>query len=125
MTYAGIILFKGNKILLQLRDNSPKISNPNKWGIFGGGVERSETPEQAAIRELKEELGLRVDKLDLFLQTEFNNEKIYLFRLKIKNVSNLRLNEGADMAFFSKEEILNLKNAVPGLKDMIKNFLIT
>ena len=123
MVYAGVVLFNKNKILLQLRDNNPKISNPDMWGIFGGGVEKGETPEQAAIRELREELELRIEKLEPVLQTEFNHEKIYIFKQEIKNISNLKLNEGRNMKFFSKEEILNLKNVVPGLNKMIKNFL--
>lgn len=122
MVYGGVVLFNNNKILLQFRDNNPKISNPNMWGIFGGGVEKGETPEQAAIRELREELGLRMEKLEPLLKTEFKGEKIYLFKQRIKNISNLKLNEGQNMKFFSKEEILNIKNTVPGLKEMIKNF---
>ena len=120
MAYAGVVLFNHNRILLQLRDNNPKTLNPNKWGIFGGGIEKGEAPEEAAIRELKEELELNLEKLEPLLQTEFNNEKIYLFKHEIKNISNLRLNEGKDIKSFSKEEILALKNTVPGLKKMIK-----
>ncbi len=40
------------------------------WRITGGGVEPSETPEQAAIREKNEEVGLFVNELHLFQSYE-------------------------------------------------------
>jgi len=42
--------------LLQLRDNKQTIPYPNKWGTFGGQVEEMESPEDALIREVREEL---------------------------------------------------------------------
>lgn len=38
--------------------------DPNAHGMPGGKIDNGETPEQAAIRELKEETGLSVDKLN-------------------------------------------------------------
>ena len=46
------------EVLLQLRDNIPSIRFPNHWGCIGGGVELGETPEQAMLREVDEELGI-------------------------------------------------------------------
>ena len=37
---------------------SKNDSNPGKWQVPGGGVERSETFRQASARELKEETGI-------------------------------------------------------------------
>lgn len=44
----------GNKVLLILRCDTPV------WVIPGGGIEDGETPEEACVRELKEETGLDV-----------------------------------------------------------------
>jgi 8-oxo-dGTP diphosphatase len=45
----------GSKVLLGLK----KVRfGAGKWNGFGGKVESSETPEVAAVRELKEEVGL-------------------------------------------------------------------
>lgn len=48
---------QGGKILLQKR--------PHKLTAFGGHIEKGETPLQALIRELREELGARVETEDI------------------------------------------------------------
>lgn len=45
-----------DKVLFMKRQ--PHRSEPNKWGIPGGKLEKNETAQQAAIREIKEETGL-------------------------------------------------------------------
>ncbi len=57
-TVAIIVLNYQGDVLLQLRDNNPNISFANFWTLPGGVVESSETPEQAARRELVEETGM-------------------------------------------------------------------
>lgn len=59
----GILYDNKNRVLLQQRSLKKK-TNPGVWtNSWCGHVPREETPEQAAYRELKEELGLDV-KLD-------------------------------------------------------------
>ena len=48
-----------NELLLNLRTDT------NSWGIPGGSMELYETIEETAIRELKEETGIRADELEL------------------------------------------------------------
>ncbi len=50
------IVITNGKILLVKR--AAHLSNGGKWAIVGGFVDRDETCEQAARRELKEEAGL-------------------------------------------------------------------
>ena len=53
LIFAGGCVFDDEgKVLLQRRGDS------NHWGFPGGAIELGETPEMAAIRELKEETGL-------------------------------------------------------------------
>ena len=49
------ICLKNNQIILVKR--APGVPSPGKWAIPGGFVDRDETCEQAALRELKEETG--------------------------------------------------------------------
>jgi len=56
LVFAGGCIFNENgEVLLQRRGDS------NKWGFPGGAIELGETPQQAAIREVKEETGLDVE----------------------------------------------------------------
>lgn len=55
LVFAGGCLFDGcGRVLLQKRGDSCQ------WGFPGGAIELGETPEEAAVRELKEETGLDV-----------------------------------------------------------------
>ena len=59
-----LILSQDRKIVLQLRDdNAPSF--PNCLSTFGGGIEAGETPMEALVRELKEELGAVVNERDV------------------------------------------------------------
>jgi len=52
---AGILTIENGKVLLIKRGNEP---NKGLWSIPGGIVKLGESPEEAAIREFKEETGL-------------------------------------------------------------------
>ena len=58
---------ENGEILLQRRGDC------NMWGLPGGTVELGETPQMAAIREVKEETGLDVEIGELIgIYTDFN-----------------------------------------------------
>lgn len=54
----GAVVISEGKILLEKRKNEP---GKGKWSIPGGVVDLGESPEQAVIREVKEETCLEVD----------------------------------------------------------------
>jgi 8-oxo-dGTP pyrophosphatase MutT (NUDIX family) len=58
----AVIVNKNNKILLLKRVDDPKIWQPNKWALAGGGIDKGETPQQAVEREILEETGLEIKK---------------------------------------------------------------
>jgi 8-oxo-dGTP diphosphatase len=55
----GAVVVCSNKILLEKRKNEP---GKGKWSIPGGIVELGEKAEQTAIREVREETNLTVEK---------------------------------------------------------------
>src|SRR5438093_186670 len=64
---AMVLLFDHHdRLLIYLRDDKPKIPFPNHWDFFDSHLEKDETPEQAMIREVKEELGIDLHQWNFF-----------------------------------------------------------
>jgi 8-oxo-dGTP diphosphatase len=108
---AQVLLFdRHNRLLIYLRDDKPAIPFPNHWDFFGGHVEERETPEQALVREVKEELGLDLLVWQLFRTYEcltgdvYPNRK-YIFRACVdKTPEDLVLYEGQKLTSIAIDE---------------------
>ncbi len=92
------ILYQGDRVLMQLRDNTPGIVYPGHWGFFGGHLEPGETPEVALLRELQEEIGYVPPQVTLFGQYpgEFALRHVFQAPLTV-GLDQLVLGEGWDM----------------------------
>ncbi len=60
---AAALVDQNDNILVQQRPNGKPMAG--LWEFPGGKVEAGETPEDALVRELQEELGLAVDRASL------------------------------------------------------------
>ena len=120
MDYVGVLIERNDgKMLFQLRDNNSNIKNRNCWSLFGGGIKPSEKPIDAAIRELKEELGILIKKeqLKLWMVIGGFNKKNYLYKLTLNlKLKDFKLREGKSMAYFSISKIRKKKNLVKTLR---------
>jgi 8-oxo-dGTP diphosphatase len=98
---------KEGQVLLQLRDNDPDIRYPNLWGTFGGQVEAGETPEEAIVRELEEELDYELSNPEYFGNFPLDGCDIYMYRIIDHSLAEDTLNvkEGQKGKFFSLEEV--------------------
>jgi len=106
---AGIISHKGRILLCQRHRNSSRF--PMKWEFPGGKVEDGETPEQAIVRELKEELGIDVGDIQLINNYNFAYKDELPFQLyffKILNYSGSITNvQFEDILWVKPETILD------------------
>jgi len=115
---AAIILENARgEFLLALRDNKPGIPFPNHWDLIGGHVEEGETPEEALVREIKEELDIEIKEYIFYKKYEcltgdvYENIKyIYTGKINIP-IEEITLLEGERPQYFSREEISDLKFA--------------
>ncbi|TWT42767.1 NUDIX domain-containing protein [Botrimarina hoheduenensis] len=58
-----VLLIDAQERLLLLRVEDPAIDQPSLWITPGGGCEQGESPREAALRELYEEIGYRACEL--------------------------------------------------------------
>jgi 8-oxo-dGTP pyrophosphatase MutT (NUDIX family) len=101
------MLRRDGRWLMQLRDDIPGIVAPGCWGLFGGHLDPGETPEQAARRELLEEISWQPDHLQLAMVHHIQRRTAHVFRAELSvPLQQLQLLEGQDMALVQSEELL-------------------
>lgn len=112
---AGAFIVHNKKLLMMLRDNNPKIPNPNCWHLIGGMIEKGEEALDALVREIEEEVCIEVRRDDVKkIGKNITREKseyfIYWIKLDDWQAENVRLgNEGQKIDFISVEELDKLK----------------
>lgn len=132
-TVEVFIVYK-NKVLLRKHDKY------NKWLSIGGHIELNEDPNEAAIREVKEEVGLNIkldDSLQKFRKKDETNELIppyflnrnriskthehvtlvYFAKSNTDKISQLKKDEiSEECRWFTKEEIEQNKEILPNIE---------
>jgi len=109
---AGVVIFLvwRHRFFMILRDDKPGILSPGTWGPVTGGRDENEDLGQAALRELKEEIGFV--PLDLAtLGVSIKGNGFFFGRLTDRECEKIVLGEGQRYDFFSYGDLPTLNVA--------------
>ena len=124
----GLVLNKKSRILFIFRNG--------KWDLAKGKLDKGETIEEAAVREVEEETGVKKLKVDKFLQKTYHIFKRNgTFKLKETHWFLMHTNydgqlspqcdEGIEIVEWKKESEIKkaLKNSYQNIKLVINDYL--
>lgn len=129
---ANAIITCGGKLLLEKRRDS------DLWGLVGGGVKKTESTLQGIVREVYEELGLRVPKerfhkLDVYGDpgriAAYQDGSIWrmvivVYGLEFAEIPAMRVSsESKELRFFTKEEIVDIRVAITH-EDIVQDWFV-
>ena len=117
VSVVGAAIFnERNEVLCALR--SPKMSLPNYWEFPGGKINEGEMPQEALVREIKEELGClinvggKIEEVDY----EYENIIVHLVTYKANIKSGIpKALEHAELIWVHVNNLLELKWALADL----------
>ena len=112
---AGVLFYDKHqrRVLVYRRDNTPTIPFPDHLDILGGHLEAGETPEQAVVREMAEELEDRRTGAPYVLAghrlftvyTDAQGGVDYIFYKTVDfTLAEVRLKEGQDLVWLTEAE---------------------
>lgn len=104
----ALLLCEGKVLVAQ---RGPSMSMPDKWEFPGGKIEVGETPEQAIIRELREELAITVAVHGALQVHEYTYSdkvvRLYPFLATIVS-GEIQLREHSEVRWLLPSELLGL-----------------
>jgi mutator protein MutT len=127
----GIITNDQNQVLLAKREEPESRHIHDKWEFVGGGIEFGETPEQAVIREAKEEAGIEIKIVRLLPQVvshvweldDNHKQQILIISYECKIIGGMPTakpeHNTGEVKFFTLDEIKAL-NTLPKVYEMSK-----
>lgn len=125
-----IAILVNNKLLMFLRDNKPGLFNANMWDFLGGGREGKESPQECAIREIQEEIGIVISPKSFIWENTYpaqkdpNQKAIFMVaEISEDSISNIFLTEGQKWDLFDEETFFTKEDVIPALKIRFKDYL--
>lgn len=127
-TVVDAIVIRDDKILLIKR--AKHITNGGKWAIPGGFVDRDETCEEAAIRELKEETNLTATSTKLFKVNDNPNRRnedrqniAFVYAMKAEGELIAQESEVDDIKWFDISDLPKAEDFAFDHLEIIKEYL--
>lgn len=129
---ANAIITCGDKLLLERRRDS------NTWGLIGGGVKKTESPLEGMLREVYEELGIRLKPEQLTRLKVYGEPGrvaayqdgsvwrmvIVVYGIQFDREPVMHLSaESRELRFFSREEIGSIQIPVTH-EDIIEDWFV-
>lgn len=122
----AILLVENNKelsIIFEVRGKNLR-EQPGDVCFPGGKIDNGETPEEAVIREINEELGLCNDDIEIIKELDtlirYNGLIIHPFLGTIKNPKNIKLNKDEVQEVFYVPVDYLLKNEPIKVTNLVK-----
>lgn len=109
--------FDENDRVLLIKDSSSHL-----WGLPGGGIESGENHEQALVRELSEETGLKLISTPIYLHKESTPSKDLFFYIVQYDISTSLVPKNStdiESAAFTEASRLTSLDTVPSLGHII------
>lgn len=103
---------KDEKYLMLYRNKKKNDVNGGKWIGVGGKLEENESPDEALLREVKEETGLtltsyRFRGIITFVSDTWEGEYMYLYTAEGFDGEIIECNEG-ELSWIDKSSVLDL-----------------
>ena len=99
------VIKKDNHFLIVQRNRKKHLGL--KWEFPGGKVHQNETFEEALLREIKEELNIKINLQDKIAEEKYKDEKIDIvlhYFLCTQESGIIELNEHEDLAWVEKKD---------------------
>lgn len=122
-----LLVNRAGDLLLQRR-SSTSTRFPGAWGVPGGHCEPGETPEQAAVRELWEEAGLRPDGEVVLFERHVDAWtdgliEHYFAAATVAVQDDIIRDDGGTMIFVPAPEAVAGRDFTPGTAGVLERFL--
>ncbi|HEY2811692.1 MAG TPA: NUDIX hydrolase [Rhabdochlamydiaceae bacterium] len=121
---AACYLERENKLLLLKR--SLTSSEPGRWGVPAGKLEKGETPQQGAIRELFEETGIALDSsskiqplISLYACKPSGNFVYHMFKVQLDRTPSICLSAEHLEHLWASPADIEILPLMPGAKESI------
>lgn len=119
---AALLYTASGQYLMQKRSEHEAVRMGGHWGLFGGGVEPGESPEEAMVRELKEELAYTPRDFSWFTELvyclpqvgrRYHSKHFFAVPIQKRALTTMVLGEGDAMALFTPGKLLKEPRTVP------------
>ena len=126
MSYEGakLMLFLGDDLLVIRRDHTPGIPWPGYLDFPGGGKEGDESPEDCALRETREEVGLSVTADMIEWKQMHGTSWFFAARLPADRARDIVFgDEGYGWMTIAPAEYVARDDAIPHFKMMLEAYI--